>query len=518
MGKIKRMDQVRLIIETYLSTKSIKATCRRLHISRNTVKTYIRRGTTYDQDLNKVLALEQSAFLEVFYPSHSTGSSLREKHFKDKISYWLKELPRVGVTRHLLWEEYRQEYPDGYSYSQFCERIRAEIYRRKLTIALDHSPGEVMQADFTGKKMHWIDPQTAEVHECEVLVCVFPHSQYTFAIALASQQVTDFIHGLNQAFLFFAALPKAILSDNLKSYVTKADRYDPDFNELCRQLAAHYQIDLTATRVGKPQDKASVENMVSTVYRRIYAPLRNDVFHSLEQINEAIKRQLKWHNSQPYQKKNGNRKEIFDTYERPLMKELPADLFEVKRITKSKARRNYHVYIGEEKNFYSVPYQFAGSDTIIIYTSKIVEIYADNQRIAIHSRLLSKGMYQYQTKAEHMPRNHQEWKKARGYNAAYFLKEADKIGPATRWVIQHVLVSRIHEQQSYNSCKGILKMAEKYTPNRLENACLRCQKVDKATYRMIQRILLHRLDQESDQPNLFSPPVHQNIRGPKEYQ
>ena len=306
----------------------------------------------------------------------------RESIFLSQINYWIKELRRVGVTRHLLWQEYRKEYPQGYGYSQFCERLKREIGRKDLTLILSHKPGEVMQVDFAGKKMRWVDIYTAEVHECEVLVAVFPHSQCTFAIALPSQKVSDFVHGLNQALLWFGKLPNIILSDNLKSYVIRADKYDPKFNDLCVQLANHYQIDLQATRVGKPKDKASVENMVSTVYRRIYAPLRNETFHSLKEINEAITIQLKAHNDKPYQKKQGNRNEIFRQYELPVMRDLPCDLFEVKKITKSKVRRDYHIFIGEEKNYYSVPFRYVGQNTTVIYTSTVVEVYIDNQRIA----------------------------------------------------------------------------------------------------------------------------------------
>jgi len=376
----------------------------------------------------------------------------------------------------------------------------------------------VMQVDFAGKKMSWVDIATGEVHACEVLIAVMPHSQYTFAIALPSQRVADFVYGLNQAFLFFGCLPKVLLSDNLKSYVTRADRYEPKFNALCVQLAAHYQIDLQATRVRKPKDKASVENMVSTVYTRIYAPLRNAIFHSEQELNEAVIHQLQIHNTKPYQKKADNRQLVFDQYERPEMRDLPSDLFEVKKITKSKVRRDYHIYIGEEKNYYSVPFQYVGKDTTVIYTSRTVEVYLNHQRIAIHSRLVSRNAYRYQTNANHMPKNHREWKKARGYNAAYFLAEADKVGPATRWVISHVLVSRIHEAQSYNSCKGILRLGEKYSPQRLEQASIRCQKVDKASYSMLKRILSHNLDQVDDQPDLFSMPEHSNIRGAQAYQ
>ena len=228
----------------------------------------------------------------------------------------------------MLWEEYRRDHPEGYGYSQFCERLKTEIGRKDLTLQIHHKPGEVMQVDFAGKKMHWVDVSSGEVHDCEILVAVFPHSQYTFAIALTSQKVGDFIHGLNQALLYFSKLPKIILSDNLKSFVIKADRYDPQFNELCVQLAAHYQIDLQATRVRKPKDKASVENMVGTVYTRIYAPLRNEVFHSLDQLNQSIRHQLALHNTKPYQNREGNRQQVFQTCEQPVMKELPGDLFE----------------------------------------------------------------------------------------------------------------------------------------------------------------------------------------------
>jgi len=518
MGKIKRMDQVRQIIEAFLSTDSLRATARRMNVSRNTVKDYIRRGRAHSEDLSELLLLTDSEFITVFYPPKDKPAVERKAVFNDKIDYWIKELRRVGVTRHLLWEEYLEEHPNGYGYSQFCEHLSREVGRRDLTIALSHTPGEVMQVDFAGKKMRWVDVATGEVYECEVLVAVMPHSQYTFAIALPSQKVADFIHGINQAFLFFGKLPKVLLSDNLKSYVTKANKYDPTFNDLCVQLAAHYQIDLSATRVRKPKDKASVENMVGTVYTRIYAPLRNEIFYSLAELNAGICRQLTIHNDKPYQQKQGTRQSVFHDYECDVMKDLPPDLFEIRKTITALVRRNYHVFLGEDKVFYSVPYNYAKDESTVVYTSKNVSVYIGNQRVATHLRLYSTGSQQYQTKAEHMPKSHQEWEKAQGFNAAYFLAQAEKVGEATRWAIQHILLSRIHEAQSYSSCQGILKFGEKYSNVRLENAALRCQKVGKASYHMIKNILVRKLDMASDQLELFNIPKHENIRGPQAYQ
>ncbi len=517
MAKLKRMDQVMAILRTYLETESIKATSRRLKVSKNTVRTYVRRVSGLGEDLKTILELGQEEVMRICTPAEDETRST-EEDFESQVDYWIDELRRVGVTRQLLWEEYRERYAGGYSYSQFCERLRRAIGRRDLTLSLDHTPGEVMQADFAGKQMHWVDRHSGEVYSCEVLVCVMPHSHYSFAFAVPSQQIPDLVHGLNQALLFFGKVPKVLLSDNLKSYVTKSDRYEPTFTELCQQLGAHYQFDLQATRVAKPKDKASVENMVGTVYNRIYGPLRNEVFHSLEDLNAAIRRQLIIHNKKPYQKKRGCRQDIFDKYEAVVMRDLPCELFEIKKMTKAMVQRNYHVFVGEEKNYYSVPYQYVGKTTTVLYTSSTVEIYLDHQRIAIHARLVSKDSYQHQTNKEHMPNNHREWQKARGYNAAYFQRQAEKIGPATRWAISHVLVSRTHPPQSFNSCKGILSLAKKYSCERLEKACLRCQQVDKTSYSMLKRILAMNLDQHSDQPELFSTPEHNNIRGAQAYQ
>lgn len=520
MGKVKRMDQVKSIIATYLECGSIKSTARRLKISKNTVKDYLRRAEAHHVELSALLLLPDSELVTVFYKEKETVASSRERVFSSQIEDWLKELRRVGVTKHLLWEEYREEHPEGYGYSQFCRRLTQTVGRRDLTLSMEHTPGEVMQVDFAGKRMNWVDSQSGEVFYTQVLVAVMPHSQYTFAIALDSQKVGDFIHGLNEALLFFGRIPKIILSDNLKAFVTRSDRYEPKFNELSGQLGAHYGIELQAARPRKPKDKASVENMVSTVYRRIYAPLRDKVFHSIDELNEAIRGRLKIHNEIPFQKKEGTRRSVFESFELPVMRDLPADLFEIKKTTQAKVQRNYHVFLGEEKNYYSVPFKYVGKKTTVVYTASIVEVYLDNKRIALHKRLLGKNTYMHRTEEAHMPKSHLEWKRAQGYDAAYFSEKAAKIGEATQWAISQILISKPYQSQTFNSCRGVLHLAKTYSPTRLEAAANRCQKAGKVTYTMLKRILIGKLDLHTATPepaNDFSTPPHDNIRGPAAY-
>ena len=272
------MDQIRTIILCYQKSGSIKEVCPILNISKNTVSKYLRALTQRNISLSEALLLSDEILGKLIYETASSEEEKRLMHFEGQTDYFISELRRVAVTRQLLSEEYLVQSPDGYRYSQFCEHLKKVLVRKDLTIAMEHVPGEVMQLDFAGKHLHWVDINTGEHIACEVLIAVFPHSQYTYAIALPSQQIPDFIHGINQAFLYFGGLPKAILSDNLKSYVTKSDNYEPKFTQLCEQLGAHYQIDLQATRPRKPQDKASVENAVQIAYNRIYGPLRNEIF------------------------------------------------------------------------------------------------------------------------------------------------------------------------------------------------------------------------------------------------
>ncbi len=511
------MDQIRSILTNYLSSGSIKRTARELKISKNTVRTYLRRASAHGT-LSELLKLSDEALGLIFYSQGSQSSQHRQSVFESQLPYWLSELRRVGVTRWLLWESYRRDYPDGYGYSYFCEGLRQAAARQNLSLALSHVAGETMMVDFAGKKLAWMDRSIGQLRYAEVLVAVFPHSQYTFAICLPSQQLRDFVKGLNAALLFFGGLPQVILSDNLKSYVSRADRYEPQFTELCEQLGAYYHVDLSATRVGKPKDKASVERAVGIVYNRIYAPLRDQVFYSLEELNTAVRGQIKWHNAQPFQKKAGCRQSVFDTYELPAMRKLPGELFEIKKITRAKVQRNYHVFLGEEKNYYSVPFRYVGKQAEVIYTSEVVEIYIDNQRVVTHSRLPQHKQYAYQTLQDHMPRSHQEWRKAESQDAASLLGQADKIGPATRWAIEHLIRNKIYPKQSYDSCRAVLRLAKSYSPERLESAAQRCQKVQAVSLQKLKRILAKNLDQIPEQPPSAHIPQHENIRGPGAYQ
>lgn len=518
MGKPKRMDQIINVLKTYEETGSVKGTARRCKMSKNTVRGYLKLAATHDADLSVVLQLPAEQLRQVLYPDKVRPMVGRKAVFDAKVDHWIKELRRVGVNKQLLYEEYKGEHPEGYGSTQFYYHLAREIGRRDLTIALSHKPGEKLQLDFAGTTFPWVDRETGEVRKAQVLIGVMPHSQHTFAFALPSQCTADFVHGVNEALRFFGGTPKVILSDNLKAFVIKSDRYDPDFNDVCVQLAEHYHLDIEAARVRKPKDKASVENAVRTAYTRLYAPLRDQTFHSISEINAGLRQQLEAHQNRDFQDREGTRLSCFTEYESPLLSPLPTTPFLLKKTVRAKVQKNYHVFLGERKNFYSVPFQYVGQQATVVYSRATVEVFIGPDRVATHSRLPAGARYHYQTDANHQPQNHAEWLKTEGYDAAYFRAWARKIGSATEWAIGQILLTKIHEPQTYRSCLGTLALAKKYGDERLENAAIRCRTAGKATYGMLRNILTKGLDKQASQPDLFTPPEHDNIRGPAAYQ
>lgn len=499
-----RMDLILKIIELHSKGMPIKRIARIMGCSKNTIKKYLRQSAEHEaQDVGD--GNQQPEVDKI----HVLNELLPHIH---------RELSRRGVTRLLLWEEYIAKHPDGLSYGRFCDRIRKYRKIQNATIRLQHRPAYHLMVDFAGKKVNWVDKATGEVHRCEVLVCVLPYSSYCFACAVPRQSQDDFIYAINQALLFIGGLPKVIISDNLKSFVKRSDRYEPIFTEFCTQFALHYGIELEASRVAKPKDKASVERHVQIVYQHIYAPLRDKTFFSIHEINDAFKPLIQQLNKRLFQGKNYSRADKFENEEKLLLAPLPNELFERKKTTKAKVQCNYHVILGEDRHQYSVPYQHIGEETQIVYCSKHVEIYLGIYRIALHQR--DRRKHAYSTYAAHMPEKHLKYIEQRGWDATYFRKQAHHIGPATLWAVEQILGSKQMIEQTYNACLGILRLKKEYGQDRLEAACARAQTTHRVTYKIIQNTLKNGTDQlplKSDQTP-FKIPDHENIRGANNYE
>lgn len=523
MAKPLSMHQIKRIIEWHFQGKSIRKMNKLSSVARDTISGYVQRIKDSGLSQSELLSMEQEALASLMYTESiekgTSGRSVDERYefLKSRLFEYQQDLARNRhLTRQLLWEEYRKEYPEGYGYTQFCEHLKRYEQHKDAVMIFNHLPGEQLQVDFAGDKLGFVKPQTGEWIACEVLLVVFPFSHYMYVEALRSQKQEHFIYGMANAFEFFGGVPQSVKLDNMRTAVTKANRYEPTFTEAMQYLAEHYETAIVTARVRKPRDKGSVEVGVDIAYKRIYASLRNEKFTSLEELNDAIKMQLLQLNARPFQKKTGSRKDLFET-EKQHLKTLPSTRYDIKHVTYGKVQRNYHVIVGEDSHQYSVPYRLIGKRLKIIYTSETVEIYDHLERVAIHKRSYRKNSYT--TLGEHRPPNHKAVVESQAWDDEYFLREASYRGQAVQAVIKRMLESKIFYEQTYNSCLGILRLGKQYGTVRLNAACERALQAPVVNFGLINNILKRNLDKAPTlDPLQTSIPIHDQIRGPKAFE
>ncbi|MDQ6482516.1 IS21 family transposase [Dyadobacter sp. LHD-138] len=519
------MQTLRLIIQMLDRNMSERNIARQFQISRNTIKFYRERLQTSAYTSKQLLDLDDAGLSSIVYQdSPSVQHEVeRKQDFREKLGYFLSELKDRGMTRQLLWEDrvagrYIAQYPDGYRYSQFCHHLNESGKVMQASYHIRHQVAEMIMVDFAGKMMHYFDKVTGEQVSCPVLICVLPFSNYTYVEALPNARLSALIAALNNCLLHFGGVPLSFKTDNMKQVVKKTNRYEPSFTDLIQQWSLHNNITLLAARPGKPKDKAPVEGHVKIAYQRIYAPLRNHIFFNLQELNAAIQVQLEVHNNKNFQGKTYSRWQQFSQHEQHLLQPLPDQPFAVRHSTLAKVQKNYHVTLGEDWHHYSVPFHHIGKQVTIIYDHQTVEIYLEHRRIAVHKRFFNQ--HGYTTLKEHMPENHRAYHQQKGWDSDYFLRQAHQVGPATVSYIDGVLKGRQFSEQTFNSCRGILRLSSVYGKDRLEAACQRAMNASAFNYKTLANILANNLDKapQADQTILFQTPEHDNIRGAAAYE
>lgn len=508
---------IREIIRMKVKGLSNNQISKNLGKSRTTIIKYLSLIRASGIPFKELLELKMEDLSELFEVSKVLNPADRGHIIEDLHSffpYMEKELKRVGVTRWILWGEYKTKYPQGTMYSNFCDHYNKWNQKSQGYMPTTYKAGEKLFIDYTGKKLHIIDKQTGEIRPVEVFIATLGASQYTYVEASFSQQIPDFINSVQNCLHYLGGVPECIIPDNLKSAVTKSNRYEPHINEQFACFASHYDTSIMPARALKPKDKSLVEGAVNITYTRIHAALRNKEFYSLAEINLAIKELLLIFNQTPFQKKQHSRTVLFLEIEKAALKSLPLQKYELRDYKIATVQKNCHVYYANDKNYYSAPNAYIGKKVKLILTQSVVEIYHNQVRIALHLR--SRKAYHYVTLKEHMPVRHT-------YNAdwssEYFVTWAQKIGTSAKQYIEKVLDKNQYPEQSYKSCVGILSMASKIGKERLNNACKRALDYDAISYHTIKNILERGLDKEEQQPDLFNISIsnHDNIRGSKYY-
>ena len=516
------MIQISRILQLIEQGNSLREISRITGLHRKTIKHYLTQrpvcrsghGQNDTQGVESIAEGVSTASSSTVHPDEASRHDTLASYFPSFDS----ELSRVGVTRQLLWNEYRQKHPDGYGYTQFCEHYsrHRNSLPRGAVMHLEHAFGDCLQIDFAGMPLEYIDRSTGEVVNCPVLVCVLAASGYTYVQALASARGEHLFAAMNRCLEYIGGVPRNVLTDNMRQLVVKNSRYEYTFTELADQWSVHYRVNLKATRCYSPKDKPHVEKSVHLAYQRIYAPMRDEDYYSLQALNVRVRELLDAHNARGMDRTNGrSRREVFLEEEQPLLGKLPVAPFQVRNRTTAKVQKNYHVALGQDRHFYSVPYRYIGAQTTLVYDQLQVEVYLGMERIAVHGRNIRQ--WGYTTLSEHMPASHQYHQRSLSWNREYFAELAATAGPSSLEVFTRVMDARDFVEQSYNSCVGLKRLMERYGKERFENACNRAIQSGWANYGIVENILKNNMDKAKEETGQGVIPFHENIRGADAY-
>ena len=215
-------DVLRLCWESQLPQR---AAARSLGLGQGTVSSYLSRARAAGLSWPLPEDLDDERLEALLFPPPS-GTPADRRPPPDWA--WIhRELRRPDVTLTLLWEEYRAGAPDGFGYSWFCDLYRAWAGRLKPTMRQVHLAGEKMFVDFAGRIAEVVDINTGEIVPVQIFVAVLGASSFTYAEAVWSQKLPDWIAAHVRAFAYFGGAARQTVSDNLKAGVTKASFYEP---------------------------------------------------------------------------------------------------------------------------------------------------------------------------------------------------------------------------------------------------------------------------------------------------
>ncbi len=350
-------------------------------------------------------------------------------------------------------------------YSQFCKLYQDYVDQNHLTMHIRHKPGDKLMVDWAGTSLPLYNKVTGENCKVYLFVATLPFSMYCYAEACRTMKEEDWIHAHINMYAFFGGIARMLISDNLKVGVVQHRKHeDPVINRSYQELVDHYKTALLPARILAPKDKAAVEGSVGQLTSHIIARLRNQKFFEISAMNRSIRKELERFNQADFQKKDGSRASVFEE-EYPFMQSLPQYPYEFAQWKTATVQLNYHIALDNMN--YSVPYTYVKKKVDVRYTKNMVEIFYHGSRICSHKRLYGQRG-QYSTITQHMPINHQLYSE---WDAKRFLRWAETVGPSVTETVQGMLTSYRIEEQAYKGCLALLKLAEKYSPERLENAC-----------------------------------------------
>jgi transposase len=308
---------------------------------------------------------------------------------------------RAGFQIKRIWEESAQGLTSHPNFFKYVKTRFAWLLQHTVTLR-EFRPGEYCEVDYAGDKIEWIDIKTGEIHQAHVFVGILCFSQKIFAIAHENEKKPNWLDAHRRMFEFYGGVSRIVVPDCLKNGVIKAHIYDPDLNPDYVELASHYGAAIVPARARHPRDKALVENAVGILMRYFRFIYRRRTFTSLAEINRALAEAVVKLNSKIHTRFKVSREERFKQLEKATLRPLPLEPYSMSEWKTPTLHPDCTVSV--DGNFYSAPHIHRGKELRVKLTANLIEIFLDQDRIALHERVRGK-VGERIVKNEHLPEN-----------------------------------------------------------------------------------------------------------------
>src|SRR5512136_187967 len=485
--RLKTMD-IQALLRRMQAGEKDRPIARALHVDRKTVAKY--RAWATEQHLLDGplpdLATLHARLAASFGNDNPPQNQSSLEAYRDEMVTLLKQ----GLGPRLIFQTLSDR-PDFTGSESAVYRLAAKLKPpKKVDVVgrIETPPGDVAQVDF-GAVGYLFDPATQVLRKAWVFAMVLGWSRHMYAEFVFDQKILTWLQCHQHAFEFFQGVPRRVVLDNLKAAIIQAYTRDKDVEvqRAYADCAEHYRFLIDPCLPRTPQHKGKVERSGVGYIQRSFVPL----LLPNTALPEANRRLWEWLKHTAGQREHGT------THERPMYRfvetewqallSLPTTPYDPATWKQVKLHRDGHVVF--DKAFYSAPSRYVGQTLWLRAGLSEIRLFTgDFALVATHARATQPG--QRVTHPDHLPTE-----KVRGLTASreQCQAQADAIGPATAQVIAELLASRpIYRMRT---ALRVLRLADMYTPTRLEAACARGQAFGDTSLVALKHILAERLDE-----------------------